>query len=163
MLFRSNKKIVMTCPITDFKVIDLKKLEYLAYVSAQVRRKNSADWMDVTFVFHEHITNNLPGGELVYGIANTPEGPREIKVQKGDQIRPVYIAISPDGSMRPWVGNNENAFLQIDDPADFCMDWQGVGANAYQIGFEVINLAGRETRSVGEVRVTKAPALPKPK
>jgi len=140
----TDKKKAVTCPITSFESLDEKGTRYLAYVPAQIRRANSMKWIDVEFTFLIGAGGGPPHGELLYAFAGTDQGPLQVSLKPGDSIRPVYARIKANGDLADWTGG-ENAGIHLEDPRDFSMGWGQVGKGAYQLGFEVVNLAGLPT------------------
>lgn len=137
----TDKTRAVTCPVTAFESLDSKGATYLAYVPGQIKRSGSPKWTDVQFTFFVQIAGGAPGGQLLYAFAETPQGPLQISLRPGDSIRPVYSRLKASGEVTDWTGG-ENAAIHLDDPADFKMGWGLIGKGAYQLGFEVINLAG---------------------
>jgi hypothetical protein len=137
-----DKKRAITCPITSFESLDDKGTNYLAYVPAQLRHADSPRWIDVEFTFQIKVEQPAPHGQLLYAFAGTAQGPLQIALRKGDSIRPVYSRIKADGHVTDWTTDRETSFIHLDDPDDFTLAWGQVGKGAYQLGFEVVNMAG---------------------
>jgi len=135
----TNSKQGVTCPVTDFESLDAKGETYLAYVPLQIKRDRSDKWTDVLCTFYVSPTGGALGGQLLYAFAATPQGPLQVALRPGDSIRPIYTRLMADGDVKDWTGK---ASIQIADPADFKMGWGLIGKGAYQLGFEIINLAG---------------------
>jgi len=135
----TNSKQGVTCPVTDFEALDDKGNTYLAYVPAKIKRDGSNKWTEVLCTFYVSTSNGAPSGQLLHAFAETPQGPLQVALRSGDSICPVYTRLTADGAVKDWSGN---ASIQITDPADFKMGWGLIGKGAYQLGFEVINLAG---------------------
>lgn len=137
----TDQKKVVTCPITNFEPLDEKNNRFLAYVPALIRRPGSPEWLEAEFTFYITIDKG-PRGQLIHVFADTKQGPLQITLKKGDEIRPVYTRITPDGEVSNWSPERELASIQIEDPKDFSVAWGKVGRGRYQVGFEVVNLAG---------------------
>jgi hypothetical protein len=152
MLTTDNKKVV-TCPITDFQALDDTNQQYLAQVPVELRRKGAETWTQATFIFHVKVKDGKPKGDLVYAFAETKQGPLEVRLKPGDSIRPVYLSIAEDGDVTTWTAQQERAYIQVENPADFTMTWARVGAGRYEVGFEIVNLAGIENIELVPVRV----------
>ena len=135
-----DKKKVLTCPINDFEPLNGDHTSLLAHARAQLKRPGS-DWQEVTMTFHVRLDGPAPHGQLIYIFAETKEGPLHITLQKGDEIRPVYIKITPDAEVGTWVSDRPNSTIVLENPADLSLQWGQVGKGAYQVGFEVVNLA----------------------
>ncbi len=137
----SDKKRIVTCPITSFESLDSKGTRYLAYVPAQIRRRDTAKWIDVEFTFLIDSQGKAPHGQLLYAFAETPQGPLQIPLLPGDSILPVYTRLTAEGGIKDWTGG-EKAAIHLENPGDFTLGWGQISKGAYQLGFEVINLAG---------------------
>lgn len=137
----TDKKIAVTCPITSFESLDDKGQRYLAYVPAQIKHAHSDRWIDAEFTFLISLEGGTPHGQMVFAFAETKEGPLQVSLQAGDSIRPVYTRLQANGDMTDWTGGDRGV-IHLEDPRDFSMGWGQVSKGAYQLGFEVINMAG---------------------
>ena len=62
-------------------------------------------------------------------------------IRTGDSIRPVYTRMKATGEVTDWTGG-ENGAIHLEVRRIVKMGWGLIGKGAYQLGFEVVNLAG---------------------
>jgi hypothetical protein len=135
-----DKEKALTCPITSFEAVDDQQTSLLAHVPAQLRHAGS-EWQDVLLTFHVKMEAR-PSGQLIYIFADTDQGPLHVPLLRGDQIRPVYTKVTPNGEVGTWVPSKPGSYVEVEDPRDFSLGWGQIGKGAYEVGFQIINLAG---------------------
>jgi hypothetical protein len=141
----------VTCPIAEFESLDANETQYLAYVDAQIKRAGEKDWTDACFVFSTSLAGGTPTGRLVYAFAATKEGPLELRLHHGDSVRTVYQRVTQNGDLEKWTLRGDG--ILIDRPEDFMLRWGLMGKGLYQVGFEVVNLAGDVNVEVKDIRL----------
>jgi hypothetical protein len=130
------------CPITDFAEIDDEKDVYYAEVPAEVRYKGKKNWNRVTLYFVIDFNDEEASGEFVYAIIETRAGLREVELDKGDSIRPVYLSIDENGDEEEVASSDEDDILNIGDKEDLYVGNMDVAPGEYSIGFVITDFAG---------------------
>lgn len=147
----TNGRSVVTCPIISFEPLDDTQKHYYVVVPAEIRGLGTGAWADAILAFHVSLDGAAPHGEMVYAFADTEDGPREIRVVPGDQVRPVYLQLTADGDVQTWTSERAATILTVDNPLDLSMSWAYVGKGPYLIGFHVTNLEGKEAQKLTDV------------
>ena len=137
-----TRDAAMTCPLTDTTPLNEQYTRYLAEVSAQIKQPGSPKWMDVSFTFEVTVAPPAPQCRMLYAFALTPEGPLQIALKPGSMVRPVYTRITAAGDVDVWAPPDNGSYLLIEDPRQFGLEWGKIKPGPYQVGFEVVNLAG---------------------
>jgi hypothetical protein len=88
----------LVCPISDFEELNDNEDTYLAEVPAQVRFKGTNQWFDVSLYFYLDFNDEEVAGEFIYAFESTKSGPREIQLESGDEVRPVYLSYDARGN-----------------------------------------------------------------
>ncbi|MGB8326763.1 MAG: clostripain-related cysteine peptidase [Steroidobacteraceae bacterium] len=132
----------LICPITSFEELDDAQDVYWTAVPAQVRLQGTREWIDVTLNFILDFNGEELSGELIYAVEYSAHGPREIELQGGDDLRPVYFWIDASGKRTLTASDEESDVLHIDNVDDIKVGRSAVPAGNYRLGFLVRDLAG---------------------
>ncbi|MDQ2732166.1 MAG: clostripain-related cysteine peptidase [Armatimonadota bacterium] len=149
----SNGKSVVTCPIISFEPLDDTHKHYYVIVPAQIQPAGTDTWAEAVLAFHVSLDGAAPHGEMVFAFADTEDGPREVRIMPGDQVRPVYLQLTADGDVQEWTSSRAATILPIDNPLALSMSWAYVGKGPYLIGFHVTNLEGKAAQKLADVRM----------
>ncbi len=86
-------------PITSFEELEEHGAEdiYWATVPAQVRLAGESEWLNVTLYFELDFRGEEVSGEFIYAVEYTAHGPREVDLDAGDDLRPLYEVIDTAG------------------------------------------------------------------
>lgn len=141
------------CPITDFAEIDDEKDVYYAEVPAEIRYKGKKNWLRVTLYFVIDFNQEEASGEFVYAIIETKAGQREVKLDKGDSIRPVYLSIDENGDEEEVASSDEGDILNITDKEDLYVGNMDVAPGDYSIGFVITDFAGNVSDKFVPVKI----------
>lgn len=147
----ADKELI--CPITNFEEVDEGKDTYLAEVPAQVRYKGTTQWRDVTLYFYLDFNEEEVAGEFVYAFEFKKNQAREIDIEAGDSIRPVYLSIDKDGESSLIASDDENDVLKVTKDDDITVGRKQVSAGNYLIGFTVTDFAGNTNEDFTEVEI----------
>jgi hypothetical protein len=148
-------------PVTEFEELSERGNEdlYWAGVPAQLRMAGTRQWLDVTLYFMLDFDDEAVSGDFIYAVEYTPRGPREIDLDAGDDLRPVYEVIDAAGESHPSVSADPKELIHIDDDVDdLKVGRSEVPPGRYQVGFVVSDLAGRQSEQLTEVEVEAAPS-----
>jgi hypothetical protein len=148
-------------PVTEFEELSGAGNEelYWAGVPAQLRMDGTSEWLDVTLYFMLDFNDEEVSGDFIYAVEYTPRGPREIDLDAGDDLRPVYEVIDAAGESHSSVSSDPKELIHIDDDVDdLKVGRSAVPAGRYQVGFVVSDLAGRQSEQLTEIEVEAAPA-----
>ena len=143
-------------PITEFEELSGHGNEdlYWAGVPAQLRMAGTRQWLDVTLYFMLDFNDEEVSGDFIYAVEYTPRGPREIDLDAGDDLRPVYEVIDAAGESHPSVSSDPKELIHIDDDTDdLKVSRSEVPPGRYQVGFVVSDLAGRQSEQLTEIEV----------
>ncbi len=146
-------------PVTEFEELSGagNKDLYWAGVPAQLRMDGTREWLDVTLYFMLDFDDEEVSGDFIYAVEYTPRGPREIDLDAGDDLRPVYEVIDAEGESHPSVSSDPKDLIHIDDDVDdLKVGRSEVPAGRYQVGFVVSDLAGRQSQQMTEIEVEAA-------
>lgn len=141
------------CPITDFSEIDDEQDVYYAEVPAQVRYKGRKEWNDITLYFVIDFNNEEASGEFVYAVIESKGLQREVELDRGDSIRPVYLSIDDDGNESEVASTDPDDILTIGEKEDLYVGNMDVAAGNYSIGFLVTDFAGNVSDKFVDVKV----------
>lgn len=130
------------CPITDFAEIDDGKDIYYVEVPAQVKYKGRREWNDITLYFVIDFNDEEASGEFVYAVIQVKGLQREVKLDKGDSIRPVYLSIDENGDESEVASTDAADILNISDKEDLYVGNMDVASGDYSIGFVITDFAG---------------------
>jgi hypothetical protein len=148
-------------PVTEFEELSGAGNEdlYWAGVPAQLRMDGTREWLDVTLYFMLDFNDEEVSGDFIYAVEYTPRGPREIDLDAGDDLRPVYEVIDAQGDSHPSVSSDPKELIHIDDDVDdLKVGRSAVPAGRYEVGFVVSDLAGRLSEQMTQIEIEAAPA-----
>jgi hypothetical protein len=150
----TDQNMEFIAPITSFEELSDADGEdvYWAAVPAQVRLHGTKEWIAVTLNFLLDFKGEDVTGDYIYAVEYTRHGPREIDVDDGDDLRPVYEVIDAAGKQRLAVPPDGHV-LHVENVDDLKVERSEVPAGRYQVGFLVRDLAGRHTEQFVEVEV----------
>ena len=129
---------------------------YWAAVPAQLRLSGTQEWLNVTLNFELKFQGEDEedvSGDFIYAVEYTRYGPREIELDAGDELRPVYTTIDAAGNEHPTAAEDDDQVLQITSPDDLQIARNAVPPGTYRAGFVVRDLEGRESESYVEVEI----------
>jgi clostripain len=132
----------LICPITNFEELDEAEDTYIVEVSAQIRFKGTKQWRDVTLYFYLDFNDEEVVGEFIYAFEFKGNQAREIEIEAGDSIRPVYLSIDNNGESSLIASDNENDILNVKQTDNITVGRIDVSAGNYLIGFVVTDFAG---------------------
>ncbi len=147
----SDKEVI--CPITDFQELDDESDVYWVEVPAQIRFKGTKKWRDVTLYFYLDFNNEEVTGEFVYAFEFKGNQAREIEIEVGDSIRPVYLAIDDNGEETLIASDNEDDIFNIKRDDEITIGRADVEKGKYLIGFVVTDFAGNTDEAFTEVTI----------
>jgi len=78
---------------------------------------------------------------------------REVKLDKGDSIRPVYLSIDDNGEESEVASTDEGDILYISDKEDLYVGNMDVAAGDYSIGFVITDFAGNVSSKFVDVKI----------
>lgn len=134
-------------PITSMELVDEKQDTWM--VQVPVERKRDRRWEELTLHFLVRFTDEGADGRFVYAFREAEAGPRQVRLRKGDVLRPCFIEIDENG---------DELLVTSEDPADYLVlgkagglevDYVAVPAGTYEVGF----LASDPSGEVVEERV----------
>ncbi len=143
----------LICPITNFVELDDSEESFYVEVPAQVRFRGTTGWRDVILYFQLDFNEEEVIGEFVYAFAFKGNQAREIELEIGDSIRPVYISIDTNGDASLIASNDENDILNITEDDDITVGRTDVAAGDYLIGFTVTDFSGNTSEEFTEVTI----------
>lgn len=143
----------LLCPISDFEELNDSEDTYLAEVPAQVRYKGTNQWFDVSLYFHLDFNDEKVAGEFIYAFENTKSGPREIQLESGDDVRPMYLSIDARGNERRIASDNRDQILHLKSEEDLKVGRRRVARGTYEVGFVATDFAGNTTEKFATVKV----------
>lgn len=149
-----DKDKELVCPITAFEEIDAEQDKYWVVVPAEVRLKGTDQWFEVSLYFSTDFNDEEVTGEFVYAFEDTRHGPRQVDLEKGDEIRPVYYTIDSKGEEHFEASDDKDDILILDDEG-LTVGRDGVDKGDYRIGFVVTDLAGNKTVKFTDVKMTR--------
>jgi Clostripain family len=153
----TDQKLDFIAPITSFEELEEEGAEdiYWAEVPAQARLAGESEWFDVTLNFELDFRGEEVSGDFIYAVEYTRHGPREVDLDEGDELRPVYEVIDSSGQSSLEVVPGRENVLHIGDLDDLRVERTPVPPGRYQVGFEVLDLEGRRSERFVEVQVGK--------
>lgn len=146
-------KTEVICPITDFSELEDGKDIYYAEVPAQIKYKGRKEWNDVTLYFVIDFNNEEASGEFVYAVIESKGLQREVKLDRGDSIRPIYLAIDDNGDESDVASTDPADILTIGDKEDLYVGNMDVAHGDYSIGFLVTDFAGNVSDKFVDVKI----------
>jgi len=143
----------LVCPISDFEELNDSEDTYLAEVPAQVRFKGTNQWFDVSLYFYLDFNDEEVAGEFIYAFENTKSGPREIQLESGDEVRPVYLSYDAKGKEQHSASDNKDEILHLKSEDDLKVGRRRVAKGTYEVGFVVTDYAGNTTEKFTTVKI----------
>jgi len=138
----TDGKKELFAPITDSQELDDTNDFFWIEIPAQVQFKDDTEWIDVTLYFLLDTTSNQVTGEFIYAFEFAEDGVREIELDKGDLLRPVYLLIDENGDENFISPQDANDIFKIESLDDLTLRPDEVEAGDYLIGFTVTDFAG---------------------
>jgi hypothetical protein len=129
-------------PVTDSAQLEEDEELYWIEMPAQVRLRDDNRWRDVTLYFLLDNDANPVAGEFIYAFEFAEAGPREIVLDQGDLLRPVYLFIDKDGDENLIAPTDPDDLLRIKKLDDLTLRLDDVEPGNYLIGFTVTDFAG---------------------
>lgn len=157
----SNGDVELIAPISDFEELSDSGNEeaYWAAVPAQLHLHGTSEWIDVDLNFLVDLSDQDQDdeeevtGEFIYAVAWTAQGPREIDLDEGDDLRPVYETIDAQGKEGLVAAQGPGTVIHIGDLDDLTVSETRMPPGKYQVGFSVHDLAGRHSEQFVEVEL----------
>lgn len=151
----ADEHLEFIAPITSFEELEEQGAEdiYWATVPAQLRLAGTSEWLNVTLNFELDFRGEEVSGEFIYAVEYGAHGPREIDLDEGDDLRPLYEAIDSAGRSSLAVVPGEEHVMHIGKLDDLRVERSAVPPGRYQVGFEVLDLEGRRSERFVEVQV----------
>ena len=149
----TDQHVELIAPITSFEELSDAGGDdvYWAGVPAQVRLHGTRGWIDVTLYFLLDFHGEDVSGDYIYAVEYGAHGAREIDLDAGDDLRPVYEVIDADGNEEPRVVDDPGHVIHLHDVDDLKVERSAVPPGNYQVGFVVNDLAGRRSDSFIDV------------
>ncbi len=150
----TDQHIEFIAPITSFEELSDAGGEdiYWAEVPAQLRLRGTREWLNVALSFVLDFRGEEVSGDFIYAVEYSAHGPREIDIDDGDELRPLYEVIDAAGKQRLEVEPGDHV-MHIHDVDDLKVERAAVPPGTYQVGFVVRDLAGRHSEQFVEVEV----------
>lgn len=143
----------LICPVTSFEEVDEGQDTFLVEVPAQVRFKGTNQWRDVTLYFYLDFNEEEVAGEFVYAFEFKNNRAREVDIDAGDSIRPVYLAIAKNGESELVASDDPNDVLNVTEDDDITVGRIDVAPGKYLIGFTVTDFAENTNEEFTEVTI----------
>lgn len=149
----SDGKSELICPISDYRELDESGDKYYVEVPAQVRFKGRKEWNDITMYFLVDFKDEEASGQFIYAFQDKNGVQREVDIDTGDSIRPVYIKVDKDGELEEVAHTDEADILKITADNGLFIGMTEVPKGNYLIGFSVTDLAGNSSEEFTEVEM----------
>jgi hypothetical protein len=151
----TDQQLEFIAPITSFEELEEARGEdlYWAAVPAQLRLAGTREWLNVTLSFLLDFKGEEVSGDFIYAVEYTPHGPREIDIDQGDDLRPLYEVIDAAGKRSLAVPAGADHMIHVSDIDDLKVERSPVPPGRYQVGFVVEDLEGRHSERFVEVQV----------
>lgn len=143
----------LICPITSFEEVEEGTDTFLVEVPAQVRYHGTNKWRDVTMYFYLDFKEEEVVGEFVYAFEYKNNRAREIDIEVGDSIRPVYVAIDKDGESSLIASDDKDDILNVTKDDDITVGEIDVAPGKYLIGFTVTDFSDNTDEEFTEVTI----------
>jgi hypothetical protein len=148
-----DEKTQLICPITGFEEVNAEEDAYWAEVPAQARFKDTNEWFNVTLYFYVDFKGEKVSGDFVFAFEQGKAGPRQIDLEAGDDLRPVYLQIDAKGKEHFVAPEHPDQILHIKDEDDIVVGRERVPKGAYRIGFVVTDFAGNNGAKFIDVKI----------
>jgi hypothetical protein len=135
--------------------LDEKEDTYRAEVPAQVKFRGTDEWFEVSLYFYLDFNekNEDVTGEFIYAFEDTKYGPRQVELEAGDDVRPVYLTIDDKGKEHFIASEDKDHILHLRSEEDLKVGRQRVPKGDYEIGFVVKDFAGNTTEKFTPVKI----------
>jgi hypothetical protein len=143
----------LICPITNFEEVDEGNETYLAEVPAQVRYKGTTEWHDVTLYFYLDFNDEEVIGDFVYAFEFENDRAREVEIEAGDSLRPVYLAINKQGEMSEIAADTPDSILRVTGDDNITVGRIDVAPGKYLLGFTVTDYSENTSEEFTEVTI----------
>lgn len=143
----------LICPITNFVETDDGKDIYLAEVPAQVRYKGTTQWHDVTLYFYLDFNDEEVVGEFVYAFEFDNSRARQVDLETGDSLRPVYVAINKQGVISEIAPDQPANILTVTGDNNITVGRIDVAPGKYLIGFTITDYSENTSEEFTEVTI----------
>jgi hypothetical protein len=140
-------------PISDFEELDDATDVYWALVPVQVRLAGTREWLDVTAFFELDFTGDEVAGEFVYAVDESGHAARELDLDEGDEVRPVYLTIADDGTETFAPSTDASQVIRLGPDADLTIDRPRVAPGRWLVGFVARDFAGNVSEQYTELEV----------
>jgi hypothetical protein len=140
-------------PITDFEELEDAQDVYWALVPVQVRLAGTREWLDVTAFFELDFTGDEVAGEFVYAVDESGHAARELDLDEGDEVRPVYLTIADDGTETFAPSTDASQVIRLGPDADLTIDRPRVAPGRWLVGFVARDFAGNVSEQYTELEV----------
>jgi len=141
----SDGRSELICPISDFQQLDEEGNQFYVEVPGQVRFKGRKEWNDITMYFVVDFKDDEASGQFVYAFQERNGQQREVEIDTGDSVRPVYINVDKDGETTEVAHTDVADILKITADNGLFIGMTEVAAGDYLVGFTVTDLAGNST------------------
>lgn len=148
-----NEARRIVVPIAELEELDDEDDVYWASVPVQVRLAGTRNWLDVTAYFELDFTGNAVTGEFVYAVEQSAHAARELDLDEGDELRPVYVRIDGEGEEAFVPSTDPAHVIRIGADADLTIARERVAPGAYKLGFVARDLAGNVSVQYADVEV----------
>lgn len=146
-----DDKKELIAPVTDFQELDDEKDVYWVEIPAQIQFKDDDEWIDVTLYFLLDFNEKEVLGEFIYAFEFSDNGVREIELDKGDSLRPVYVLIDKNGDEFLVASEDVNDILKIKNTDELIVGLDDVDEGNYLIGFTATDYADNMSEEYTEV------------
>ncbi len=148
-----NEDTEVICPVTDFEEIAGKQDVFLVEVPAQIRFSGGRTWRDITMYFVLDLSKDDPVGEFVYAFEFHRGQAREVLLEPGDAVRPVYLAVDANGDTEEVASADAADIIKIKRADGIAVGGADVAAGKYLIGFLVTDYSGNSDAEFVDVTV----------
>lgn len=143
----------LIAPITNFQELDDEDDIYWVEIPTQVQFKDDDEWIDVTLFFLLDINEDEVVGEFIYAFEFSENGVREIELDTGDLLRPVYVLIDENGDESFIASEDADDILKIKNLDALTVGFDNVEVGEYFIGFTATDFSGNMSEEYTEVIV----------
>jgi hypothetical protein len=140
-------------PIAEVEELDDENDVYWASVPVQVKLAGTRQWLDVTAYFELDFDGENVKGEFVYAVAQSGDVARELDLDEGDEVRPVYLHLADDGTETFGPATDPALVLRVGADEDLTIERTRVAPGAYRLGFVARDLAGNVSAQYADVDV----------
>lgn len=141
----------VTCPITGAQDAGGKNNAVRAEVPAQVRKAGSKEWIDVTLHFYLARVKGKNEGKFIYAFTHGDHGARQIRLEKEDEVRPLYLELDGKGNETHKPSPNKRDIIKVGK--GLTVGYRPLPAGTYNVGFGFVNLAGQRKDEDVEIEI----------